>query len=78
MITTLITILIGFFIFQAMLMIIYVMYLYRKDYNFEINYEIFLQETKKAKGIGNKIITYYAGFYIISANWLWEKIKNGN
>lgn len=57
------------------LILAYTIYLYKDDYDYELNKEIFEKTLKDSKNLKEKILIYCAGFFILTANWLLE-LKN--
>ena len=62
-----------FLIITAITLILtYTIHLYKDDYNYELNKEIFEKTLKDSKNLKEKILIYYTGFFILTANWLLE------
>ena len=62
-----------FLIITAITLILaYTIYLYKDDYDYELNKEIFEKNLKDSKNLKEKILIYYTGFFILTANWLLE------
>ena len=54
------------------LILTYTIHLYKDDYNYELNKEIFEKTLKDSKNLKEKILIYYTEFFILTANWLLE------
>lgn len=54
------------------LILTYTIHLYKDDYNYELNKEIFEKDLKDSKNLKEKILICYTGFFILTANWLLE------
>ena len=72
MIITMFLIILFLIVTAITLILTYAIHIYKDDYNHELNKEMFEKDLKDSKNLKEKILIYYTGFFILTANWLLE------